>query len=130
MKTIFAITISLLSSIAFATEAEFTACDDVQAMVVLAKDNMPYWAHQSAGKANVQSCYEAVKVLINEGTDADIAQFQAEFDNMHIAKNDAEFAGLIKTFRPQGNEFNAGNGHLSTLIPVIKPTQPGFFQKK
>lgn len=126
MKAIIALVIALSALAAHAeNDNNFTHCEKVEAMAVLAKDNLPYWAQVK--NAAAQNCYIAVTQLINEGTDDQIVHFQIEHNNnIRVFKTDEEFAGFIQAHSDDYVPFTINYPEYPTDIPVVTPVHYTF----
>ncbi len=113
---------------------DFIACEQIQTMAILNKDNGLYWAQQPADAGDVQACYHDVLKFANIATPDMITRFENEYaGQIRIFNNDKEF---VQFMHENGDtevsaDINALNPN--SKLTVVTPGQPnqlfeGLFQ--
>ena len=108
-------------------EFDFTPCEPVEAIALLAKDNMPYWAKGEA--PSKAACYQVLKAFAAVATSDDVTVLEEAYEGrVRIFADDLSFAQFIQ--EQQGaNSFQVDAMKPQSLLPVFQPNVPVFFAR-
>lgn len=133
MKTIFITIFSLLTTVAAAQtteyiDPEFDPCTRVDALVMLNKDNYPYWAAEPSNPEDVLACYSIMRSFAQYATESEIIELQNSFGGrIRIFSNDYDFKEYLgqqglpqPSPLPESKAQTPQNRDLGTLNPYVQ----------
>jgi hypothetical protein len=111
----------------------FEACENIQYMAVLNKDNRPYWVMEPADARDVEACYENVKIFVTKATPDMIHLLQREYDGqIRIFDNDVDFSEFVEenSYETASGVFEkaAFNSQISPILPNTAKLFDGVLQ--
>lgn len=101
MKLLFITIFSLFSTVAAAQtpayiDPEFDPCTRVQALVMLNKDNFPYWAAEPSHPEDILACYSIMKSFAQYASESEVQELQDAFEGrIRIFNTDNDFQDYL-----------------------------------
>ncbi len=125
MKVFFITILSLLTTVASAQnieyiDPEFDPCTRVQGMVILNKDNYPYWVAQPGDIEDLLQCYAIMKNYMLVASESDLQQVLSNLGGrVRVFDEDQDFQEFL----------NQQQGFQPQITPSVpEPQQPQGFK--